>query len=373
MATATAGNEMVTEYAEKKFRETKRALTYSGIASGALFLMVLIALILRLFGAKSGASGDTILAGLAVPVAAFAAGTLLGLLFAIPQVGANGGTTQPAEGEATIDDAAAVTRRVTHNDSLVRVSQWLTTVIVGASLVQLNELMKVLDQAGRAVSLALIGCGAGCPDDSLSVGVIGTALLLAFAIGGFLVGYLWTRVIFYIELFELERSLDPAAAAVAARAKSEGNVQRLADEIESGEALTLPPELTLGAANLEGRVDAATIDSNDPMKGQFGGSSESGGYKLQAEIRKSNVPNFFSVKLLVARTGNDTSATEAEFYLHPTFPRSVVRKKMNRYGNATLAILAWGAFTVGVRLDNGVKLELDLSEVADAPPLFRER
>lgn len=113
-------------------------------------------------------------------------------------------------------------------------------------------------------------------------------------------------------------------------------------------------------------------DANDPWRGQFGGSAVAGGYRLSAEVKRSNVPNFFSIKLLVSRVGEAT-AREAEFFLHPTFPNPRVERKMNKFGNATLSLLAWGAFTVGVRLDNGVELELDLSEVQDAPEVFRNR
>jgi len=41
---------------------------------------------------------------------------------------------------------------------------------------------------------------------------------------------------------------------------------------------------------------------------------------------------------------------------------------------ATLEVSAWGAFTVGVCADNGsTLLELDLSDVPDAPARFAER
>jgi hypothetical protein len=98
-----------------------------------------------------------------------------------------------------------------------------------------------------------------------------------------------------------------------------------------------------------------------------------GGYRLTADVRRSTVPNFFSVKLLVAKTSGAEAAKEVEFFLHPTFPRNRVKKRTNKYGNATLPVLAWGAFTVGVELDTGVRLELDLSEVEDAPQVFKDR
>ncbi len=65
-----------------------------------------------------------------------------------------------------------------------------------------------------------------------------------------------------------------------------------------------------------------------------------------------------------------------KFHLHPTFKvNEIVVSPQD--GRATLRCLAWGAFTVGAEVapgtDHTVKLELDLSKLPDAPPLFRSR
>jgi hypothetical protein len=62
-----------------------------------------------------------------------------------------------------------------------------------------------------------------------------------------------------------------------------------------------------------------------------------------------------------------------EFHLPPTFPESVRRVEAHE-GRAVLTVAAWGAFTIGVSCDDGrTTLELDLSQDANFPPLFRER
>jgi hypothetical protein len=379
MQTITDAADAVPERVESKFLETKRALKFTGWGSGMLLLIVVVTLIVRLANGRSSADVGSLLAGLAVPTAAFAAGVLLGLLFAIPLI-SNGpaAPTTDADASGTSSDSAQPPRgKPGHNDSLVRVSQWLATVIVGASLVQLNELLAVLDRAGVSVSIALLGCTGACEKVPASVGVVGTALIIAFAIGGFLVGYLWTRVIFYLELWGVERATDGDTRAATARAVATGLVQKDPAKIEAGGSPTVAETEAVVAAAAAGAAQpdgvAPVVNPDDPLKGLFGGQSVAGGYRLSADVRRSGVPNFFSVKLLVSKTTGGEAAKEVEFFLHPTFPRNRVKKKTNKYGNATLPVLAWGAFTVGAELDTGVRLELDLSEVEDAPQVFRDR
>lgn len=379
MPNASDAVDSIPERVEAKFLETKRALKFTGWGSGILLFIVVATLVARMSSARSTAEHGSLLAGLAVPTAAFAAGVLLGLLFAIPLIGSGSvaPASDPDSGGAAGDPGQPLRGKPGHNDSLVRVSQWLATVIVGASLVQLNELLAVLDRAGAAVSVALLGCGASCDKTHASVGVVGTALIVAFSIGGFLVGYLWTRVIFYIELWGVERATDGDTRAATARAVATGLVQKDPAKIEaSGSPSLADTEKAVAAAAAgamrEGGI-APPVNPDDPLKGLFGGASVASGYRLSADVRRSGVPSFFSVKLMVTKIGGAVTAKEVEFFLHPTFPRNRVKKKTNKQGNATLPVLAWGAFTVGVELDTGTRLELDLSEVEDAPQVFRDR
>lgn len=390
--------------ARDKFGETKRALNLCAYACFFLFLAVLLAVVIRaLAGYPRGAAFEAIITGLAVPAAAFAGGVLLGLLFGIPTTGTGESAGAPApeqkagEGDAEAEGEAAQeappasrTSRIGHNDSLVRVSSWLATVIVGVSLVQLDDMLDRLDLAGRAVSEALLGCAAGCATASMGLIVPGTALIITFLLGGFLCGYLWTRVFFYDELRILDGGVTPESRATAARAAREGNVQasptsvlsgaRIAHAAAPAASVDLFETLRAGKAAAEeeeaglGAEDDGAADSNDPWRGRFGGESENGGYRLSAEVGRSNVPEYFSVRLRVSRVGSEGGeAREVDFYLHPTFPKPRVKRRLNKRGRADLALLAWGAFTVGARLDNGVELELNLAELSSAPETFRLR
>lgn len=61
-----------------------------------------------------------------------------------------------------------------------------------------------------------------------------------------------------------------------------------------------------------------------------------------------------------------------KFHLDQSFAQQIrMRKAANNV--ASIAVLAWGAFTIGVRCDKGItKLELDLAELAEMPADFRE-
>ncbi len=385
-----------------KFWETERALRLTGFACLSLFGTVILAVVVRAVAYPQDAAFGAILTGLSVPAAAFAGGVLLGLLFGIPTTGGPDASNaaapaekkEGADGDAEAAEApppesttASRTSRIGHNDSLVRVSSWLATVIVGVSLVQLDDMLDRLDVAGRAVSQALLGCSPGCPPQAMDLIVPGTALIIVFLAGGFLFGYLWTRVIFYYELSTLDGAVSANSRATAARAVTEGNVQTppasVAGDAEVAFAAAAAAPISPSPAVLDSMdllrartadIEKEPADSNDPWRGQFGGKSENGGYRLSAEVGRSNVSDYFSVRLRVSRVVPASGAAqEVEFFLHPTFPKPHVKRRLNRRGQADLALLAWGAFTVGARLDNGVELELNLAELSTAPETFRQR
>jgi hypothetical protein len=114
---------------------------------------------------------------------------------------------------------------------------------------------------------------------------------------------------------------------------------------------------------------------DDPQKGKWGEKSETGSRKLSAivtPIKGSGL--LFNIVLKIVSTNplNPLSGTVV-FHLHDTF------KNQNPEifvvdGQATLTLVAWGAFTVGAEADGcKTKLELDLSELPEAPAVFKSR
>jgi hypothetical protein len=134
-----------------------------------------------------------------------------------------------------------------------------------------------------------------------------------------------------------------------------------------------PPLFTLG--HKEQPKLRKVYDPADPQKDQWGGKSARNNRQLSATVTQDQADrNWFLLSLEVSSTSDsDPMKGKVRFHLHPTFlnaaPAVPVRK-----GKAVLTCYAWGAFTVGVEADDGrTRLELDLSELKDAPSLFRSR
>lgn len=116
----------------------------------------------------------------------------------------------------------------------------------------------------------------------------------------------------------------------------------------------------------------ATVNPDDPIQGQFGAAAERNGRKITARVHALS-DDWFRIELTVRSTAAPILAGDVEFHLHPTFRPSVVRVSADE-GSASTSVVAWGAFTVGVVTDEGrTRLELDLSDLRDAPRVFRER
>ena len=123
-----------------------------------------------------------------------------------------------------------------------------------------------------------------------------------------------------------------------------------------------------------GRV---TTHADDPQKGKWGGKPERNGRLLSAQVVPLNEDSddWFRIQLDVRQTDPATPALagEVRFHLHDSFDEDDVRVKV-KGGVASLQLVAFGAFTVGVEADGGkTELELDLAELAGAPKAFRSR
>lgn len=116
------------------------------------------------------------------------------------------------------------------------------------------------------------------------------------------------------------------------------------------------------------------FDPEDPNLGQFGGLAQRNGTALTAEV--SSIPDrkdWWEIRLTVTAQPNSAIHGDVIFHLHPTFPEPVMKVRL-RDGRAELVIRAWGAFTVGVELDEGRRLlELNLAELPGVPKEFAER
>ncbi len=114
--------------------------------------------------------------GLMWATAMGASGGLLGLLFGIPR--------------AMRSRSEADRNRYRENTNLEEVSDWLTKVLVGASLTQIGAILDRLVQVGDFLSPAL----ARESDKTNAAAAFAIGITVFYFIAGFVIGYVLTRV-----------------------------------------------------------------------------------------------------------------------------------------------------------------------------------
>lgn len=136
-------------------------------------------------------------AGTVIAGAALLCGAVLGFLFGIPR------TLQGTP------SAVATQPIYQGNTNLEQISDWLTKIIIGVGLVQLKELPKYLHRLNTYLATAL---GSALGSDAFA-----GALVVYFALFGFFLGYLWTRLVLPDALRRAERETIQEVAREAAR------------------------------------------------------------------------------------------------------------------------------------------------------------
>ncbi len=127
----------------------------------------------------SGVRWSAFSVGVIVGSAAFLIGGLVGFLFGIPR------TIQ----SSTLSRGAT---QYQGNTNLEQVSDWLTKIIVGVSLVEIGRLIPALAKLGQILKAPLGG--------QPSSAAFGVGVVIACAVTGFFFIYLWTREMFVREL-----------------------------------------------------------------------------------------------------------------------------------------------------------------------------
>jgi hypothetical protein len=167
----------------------------------ALALVVVVVALVVLFALACSALGwaqscnwnqflrITIAAG-SISLACGGGGALLGFLFGLPR-------SLPAT-----SDRNRGLHGYLDNTNLLDVSDWLTKIIVGLSLVQIGKLPSAIGQLGRALAPALgyspdgkYACATAATSEGAIAG-IGVTMCLTALVFAFMIGYLWARVTF---------------------------------------------------------------------------------------------------------------------------------------------------------------------------------
>ncbi len=115
-------------------------------------------------------------------------GGVIGILFGIPKVITGNPTGTPP---STAETQKIISRSLQENTNLSDISDWLTKIIIGASLVQLKEIPPYIMRIGRRM-------GAGMATNIQKVesaSVFSVGLLLYATVLGFFIGYFVARFI----------------------------------------------------------------------------------------------------------------------------------------------------------------------------------
>lgn len=344
-------------------------------------LMLMIIGLLTIFIYSSQAANVTqftsyVSAGIVIAGASLFVGGLLGFLFGIPRTLQQSGPLKPAGVTESETAAKGNTRQVNYeaNTNLEQISDWLTKILVGIGLTQLTVI------PGKLQSVASYAAnGLGATDASRTYAL---CLILFFLVCGFVLSYLWTRLYLPGEFARADKDMEALkvshnALEVSAQAKkmsadTQANALGIGSGKSSSSGTAIAKEMFAATAEI-----APGNAPGDPWKNQFGGKNVSNNRQLRAEVKKiSDSSDLFSIRLTVSSIDQAKYPLQGvvQFFLHPTFKNDRPIITLDSNGVAELNLTAWGAFTIGALTDDGkTKLELDLSELPDAPTDFRNR
>lgn len=133
-------------------------------------------------------------AGILVAGGSLASGTMLGFLFGIPR------SISDPSSKDTFDSK----RAYQENTNLEQVSDWLTKIVIALGLAQLTRIPSAFESLSSAVSR-----GIGMPVVTPALTGI---ILLYFAVVGFLIAYLWTRLYLTHEFTRADRAAQETPA-----------------------------------------------------------------------------------------------------------------------------------------------------------------
>ncbi|GIF22123.1 hypothetical protein BJ973_002449 [Actinoplanes tereljensis] len=149
------------------------------IAISMLLGMIIVAVLLSV-STRDGGAGVT---AFLLFVAAAAVGAALGFMFGLPRA-------------RLAENSTASTFYLT-NSNLIKVSDWLTTIVIGLGLVNLGKAVPAMRSLAHALHAPLGGTS--------YAGAVGLSLLIIGVLAGFLLYYLWTSIRVRELLEEAER------------------------------------------------------------------------------------------------------------------------------------------------------------------------
>jgi hypothetical protein len=367
---------------EGKIDDTLQGVFYSLI--GIVILLIIIILIS--YSARENFPKALIMVGafLLLGGAYFLGGASVGFLFAIPRSGTFRYKPGQENSKSWYDD----------NTNLEEISDWLTKIIVGITLVQFDKIQLMLKTSANSIARSF--SSGGVIDQQFYPWAYG--MIVFFITCGFVISYLWTRINFALILTVSRKRLNEISSLEAKQAEAENKLEKAEAQLDTvrdkvastasqenvrkGNETSFVGEIDPNADNrkavLQTMIDNAknkpVIVKDDLQKGRWGGRDINNNKQLYAEVTKSeNVPGFYHVLVKVKSTvpGGVLEGPVA-FFVHDSFgfPDNVVIADPDVSGIAAVNLVAYEAFTVGALCYDGTELELDLNQVKGFPTGF---
>lgn len=341
---------------DHKGKQIEQAISIIAFVSlGALVIAFALGAFLRADSAKSNTAGG--LVAVVVGLSAWGVGGLFGLIFGNPRFG----STTPT------GDAKTSVQGLQPNNGLEKVSEWLTTMIVGLGLVHLKTIWDKANELGQQITGAIAGAAT---TDSIP----GLMLSLAFGFLGFMFVFLWT--------------LRFLPAVLNSTYVTQEQIDKVRADFERFKEVTPVPvdkeEIARVTTELQGiGADAATIQTvkeayegatrwdSEPLK-DFGPASADG-YSLSAAVTQVNT-NMYDIVVTLSSANGDL-VEPCRLLLHNTYRRVTTELTIDpsQKNRATCRLQASGAFWLGaVIVANGktIRLGFDLATVPGVPAAF---
>jgi hypothetical protein len=362
-----------------------------------LMLVLLGAVVLCLFFFGSSRSGTRLVTlELLLGACALSVGGLLGFLFGIPRTLTRDAPAAADAAEVAAEDRPGEPHRLAYQPStnLEQVSDWLTKILIGVGLVEFGKASSALERVGARVQGQV---GAGVP----GADVLTQAVIIIFAITGFLASFLWTRIYYgAIQAGADNLAYEALRAQVSQQARNTAQVAEVAvNARNAAEALmrgevgvsatgassapeAVPMETAAPAADTEegewpddvrNRVNelrvAPRIWDSDPGAALFSASEFENGRTLSASV-DSELGRGLVIVLRVERVSGPPLVGMVTFLLHPTFRNKVVHVPV-KDGVAETKVYASGTFTAVAIADRGqTQLAYNLARLPNAPEWF---
>lgn len=327
---------------------------------------------------------------LSVAGGAFAFGAAMGFLFGIPR---SEKYKYRREGQESGNDSF-----YTDNTNLEEISDWLTKIILGLTLIKLHTILYFLNTSAQTIHHALLG---NCTNVQANYFVFGYGTMVLYFLAGGGLCFLWTRTNLPLILtnfrnqqttlqqltiaqqqqqIEKLKEKNTDLVSTAQQMVTELTKKKLVDDVPNDEApigvaeKQLPPEQITG--EFKTKIEALyskkpTYDKDDLQKGRWGGQSAVRQYVLEAVyLPEYDYKNFYGVGLTVRSTDTTRElASPVALFLHDSFPDQI-NYLMPIDGIARLNVISYEAFVVGACLNDGTELELNLNDVKGFPDDF---